>query len=385
MTRTYLDHAASTPMRPVAIEAVAVELSRTGNPSSLHGSGRAARKRVEECREQIAAAVGAHPTEVVFTSGGTESDNLAVLGGFAAARRRGRDVVVCAATEHHAVLDTVHRLGTAGATVEVVGVDAEGRPDPEALAALVDRYADRLGVVSVMAANNETGVCTDLDAVVAAGRRSPALLHSDAVQLVGQRPFSFADSGLDAVSLTGHKLGGPVGTGALLLRRDAAVDPIQFGGGQERELRSGTLDVAGIAGFAAAVDAAVAALATEQPRRAALRDRLVAGVLAAVPGSRLNGGGERLPGIANLEFAGADADAVLMLLDRAGIDCSTGSACSAGLAQPSHVLLAMGRDPRQARSALRFSLGHPSTEADVAALLAALPEAVERGRLASAA
>ncbi len=330
---------------------------------------------------------------MIFTSGGTESDNLAVQGGFLSGRNGGRTVIVSSSVEHHAVLDTVAWLGSAhGAQVETVGVDRDGRLDHESLGEVIDRHRDRLAVISIMAANNETGVCTDLDAMVEAGRRSPALLHTDAVQLIGHRPFDFATSGLDAVSLSAHKLGGPVGVGALLLRREASLVPTQYGGGQERDLRSGTLDVAGIAAFAAAVGVATGgatgAVAAEAVRLAALSRRLITGARAAVPDIAVNGlaeGDRRLPGIVNLEFAGADADAVLMVLDRAGIDASTGSACTAGLAQPSHVLLAMGRTERQARSAVRFSLGHTTTPADVEATLDALPEAVRRARLASAA
>jgi len=383
MARTYLDHAASTPMLPEAVRAMTEELAGTGNPSSLHGSGRAVRRVVEDAREVLAAALGADPYEVVFTSGGTEADNLALKGGFWAAP--GRPGVVVSAVEHAAVRESAAWLGrTQGAEVAEVGVDERGRLDVEALAAAV---TPRTSVVSVVWGNNEVGTAQPVASVVALACAAGALSHSDAVQAVGHLPVDFAASGLDLLTVTAHKLGGPHGIGALLARREAKLGPVLHGGGQEREVRSGTLNPAAAAGFAAAVHVAVARQAAERARLAGLREALVARVLAAVPGSRLHGPpdpADALPGLANLGFDGCDAASLLMLLDAAGIDCSTGSACSSGVAQPSHVLLAMGRTPAEARSALRFSLGASSTAADVAALLAVLPEAVRRARVATA-
>jgi cysteine desulfurase len=383
--RVYLDHAATTPMRAEAVAAVTRELTRVGNASALHGSGRAARRVVEECRERIAACVGARPAELIFTAGGTESDNLAVKGGYWARREPDRRRVVTSVVEHHAVLDSAAWLAAAqGAELDLIGVDGTGRLDLAAAGALVD---SRTALVSVMAGNNEVGTRQPVAAVARLAAEVGALSHSDAVQAVGHVPVDFAASGLDLMTFTGHKLGGPYGVGALLARRETALTAVQHGGGQEREVRSGTLDVAAVAGFAAAVEVAVTTLEAEGARTRALRAELVAGVRAAVPGVVLHGSldhEQSLPGITNLGFAGSPADAVLMLLDAAGVDCSAGSACSAGVAQPSHVLTAMGVSEADARSALRFSLGHTSTHADVRALVAALPEAVSRARAAAA-
>ncbi len=384
-SRIYLDHAATTPMVPAAIEAMSAQLGRVGNASSLHGTGREARRVVEDAREQIAAGVGAHPSEVIFTSGGTESDNLAVKGACLAELNRQRPVIISTATEHHAVLDCLLWLESRhGAEVIFVAVDPSGRPDLGQFRQLLDDHRGRVGLITMMSANNETGVLIPVTELTAAAAGSGAIVHSDAVQSVGHLCFDFAASALDAATFTAHKLGGPVGVGALLLRRGAELAVTQHGGGQERDLRSGTLDVAAIAGFAAAVGQATSVREVEAARVGRLRDRLAERVLTTVPEARLNGppvgSADRHPGIVNVEFSGADADAVLMVLDRAGLDCSTGSACTAGLAQPSHVLMAMGRSVEQARSALRVSLGHTSTEADVDALVAALPDAVSRAR-----
>ncbi|WP_375425222.1 cysteine desulfurase family protein [uncultured Friedmanniella sp.] len=384
-SRVYLDHAATTPMVPAAVEAMTRELTRVGNASALHGSGRAARRVVEDSRELIADRVGARPAELIFTSGGTESDNLAVKGGYWSRRDGRRNRVVVSAVEHHAVLDSASWLAAAeGAELDLLPVDVMGRLDLAAAERLVD---ERTAVVSVMAANNEVGTRQPVAEVARLATAVGAVSHSDAVQAVGHVPLDFAASGLDLMTFTGHKLGGPYGVGALLARRSTALTAVQHGGGQERDVRSGTLDVAAIAAFAAAVEVAVAGLVAEEARLRALRAELVDGVLAAVPGARLNGtlaAADSLPGVTNLGFADCAADSVLMLLDAAGIDCSAGSACSAGVAQPSHVLTAMGVEETAARSALRFSLGHSSSRADVRALLAALPEAVSRARAAAA-
>jgi len=384
----YLDHAATTPMRPEAVEAYVTVAAATGNASSLHGPGRQARRVVEESRECIAAALGARPSEVIFTSGGTESDNLAVKGIYwprreADARRRR---VVASAVEHHAVLDAVRWLGSfAGAAVTWLPVDPAGRVPPEALAEELSAHGDEIALVTAMWANNEVGTVQPITelAALAAGQRVP--FHTDAVQAIGQVPVDFGASGVAALTVTGHKLGGPMGVGALLLGRDIECMPLLHGGGQERDVRSGTLDVAGIAAFATAVGIAVKDQQEYAARVGALRDELVARVRAAVPDAVVNGHPtERLPGNAHISFPGCEGDALLLLLDAQGIACSTGSACSAGIAQPSHVLVAMGADEGRARSSLRFSLGHTSTSDDVEALAAALPPAVERARRAGA-
>jgi cysteine desulfurase len=389
----YLDHAATTPMLPEVLAAMTEQLVRVGNASSLHASGRSARRAAEQARERLAEALGARPSEVLFTGGGTESDNLAVKGLFWARRAadsRRRRIVVSPA-EHHAVLDSVEWLAKHdGADVTWLAVEPTGRITPEAMAEALGDGHD-VAVASVMWANNEIGAVSDVAALAEVAHAAGVPLHTDAVQAVGQVPVDFAASGADALTMTGHKLGGPVGAGVLLLRRDAECTPLLHGGGQERDVRSGTLDVAAIVGLGVATVAAV----ENRDRRAAdltrLRDRLVAGVTERVPDVQLNGpalddrvagGPGRLPGNAHLSFAGAEGDALLMLLDANGIECSTGSACSAGVARPSHVLLAVGADTDRARSSLRFSLGHTSTDADVDAVLEVIGPVVERARRA---
>jgi cysteine desulfurase len=385
MSRIYLDHAATTPMVPEAVEAMTRELTRVGNASSLHASGRFARRVVEESREAIAAQVGAQPSELIFTSGGTESDNLAIKGAFWSGIEVGRCRVVTSALEHHAVLDSVAWLGrSAAGEVSYIPVDPTGRIEMSALADAVDA---RTALVSVMWANNEVGTLQPVRQVAAVAAEQGAVSHSDAVQAVGHIEVDFAASGLDLLSFTAHKLGGPYGIGALLARRELRLAPILHGGGQEREVRSGTLDVAATAGFAAALEVAMRNRVREEQRIRELRRDLVSAVLAAVPWAVPYGPtveGDRLPGIANIGFPGCPADAILMLLDSAGIDCSTGAACSAGVSQPSHVLLALGHSEDDARSALRLSLGHSSTPRDVASLAAALPQAVHRAKAAAA-
>ena len=382
MNRTYLDHAATTPMVAAAIEAMAAQWRLAGNPSSLHASGRAARRVLEESREQVADLLGAQPVEVIFTSGGTEADNLAIKGSYGArARSEGRSRVVASAIEHHAVLDPARWLASSGgADLTEIGVDSTGRVRLDELSAAVD---DRTAVVSVLWANNEIGTIQPVAEVAEVARRVGAWSHSDAVQAAGHLPVDFTASGLDLMTVTAHKLGGPVGVGALIARREIGLESMLHGGGQERDLRSGTLDVAGAAGFAAALQVAVESQSLERERLESLRAGLVAAVLTAVPDAVVHGPSDpddRLPGVLNVELPGCSADALLLLLDAAGIDCSTGSACAAGVAEPSHVLLALGRTERQAGSALRFSLGHTSTRADVDALAAALPEVLVRAR-----
>ncbi|RZT19407.1 cysteine desulfurase [Mycobacterium sp. BK558] len=383
----YLDHAATTPMRPTAIEAMTAVLSTVGNASSLHGSGRLARRRLEESRETLAQLLGARPSEVIFTAGGTESDNLAVKGIFWARRdaEPGRRRIVTTPVEHHAVLDAVEWLVEhEGAEVTWIPVDRDGVVTPAALRAAIGDPAD-VALISVMWANNEVGTIMPIAelAQVAAGFDIP--MHSDAVQAVGQVPVDFGASGLSAMSVTAHKFGGPAGVGALLLRRDTACVPQLHGGGQERDVRSGTQDVAGVVAMAAAARDAVETMDATAARVRALRDRLIDGVLGTIDDVYLNGaaGVGRLPGNTHFTFRGCEGDSLLMLLDAKGIECSTGSACTAGVAQPSHVLTAMGADPASARGSLRFSLGHTSTEADVDAALAVLPAAVERARQAA--
>ncbi|KAA9377153.1 cysteine desulfurase [Microbispora cellulosiformans] len=381
MGSAYLDHASTTPMRPEAIEAMTAQLGQVGNPSSLHAAGRRARRVVEESRETIAGSLGARPSEVVFTAGGTEADNLAIKGLFWA-RKRPR--ILVSAIEHHAALDPAHWLGdNHGARVELLRVDEQGRVHPETLREAIDRDPDDVALVSVMWANNEVGTVQPVRVLAAIAHEHGIPFHTDAVQAVGQLPVSFADSGVDAMTVSGHKVGGPVGVGALLLARGVDPVPVLHGGGQERDIRSGTLDAPAIAGFAAAVEAAVAEQPAAAERLSALRDDLVERVRRAVPDVVLNGDpADRLPANAHFSFPGCEGDALLMLLDAKGVECSTGSACSAGVAQPSHVLMAMGQDGVRARGSLRFSLGHTSTEEDVDRVVEVIGQVVERARRA---
>lgn len=385
----YFDHAATTPMRPEAIEAMTAELATVGNASSLHGSGRLARRRLEESRETLAKLLGARPSEVIFTAGGTESDNLAVKGIFWARRESSpaRHRIVTTPVEHHAVLDAVQWLVEhEGAEVTWLPVDRFGSVSPGALRTAIGDPND-VAVISVMWANNEVGTIMPITELASVAAEFEIPMHSDAIQAIGQIPVDFSASGLSAMSVAAHKFGGPTGMGALLLRRDTACMPQLHGGGQERDVRSGTQDVAGAVGMAAAAQGAVETLEETSARLRRLRDRLVDSVLGRIDDVFLNGapltGADRLPGNAHFTFRGCEGDSLLMLLDARGIECSTGSACTAGVAQPSHVLTAMGADPASARGSLRLSLGHISTESDVDTVLEVLPGVVERARQAA--
>lgn len=388
----YLDHAATTPMLPSALAAMAEQMALTGNPSSLHTAGRAARRVVEESRERLARAVGARPSEVVFTSGGTEADNLAVKGAFAARRGQhpARHRLVVSAIEHHAVLDCVdHLVAHEGAKVTWVEPDAEGLLTPAAVRAAIEEDPDSVALVSVMWANNEVGTVQPVAEIARVAHEYGIPVHSDAVQALAHVSVDFADSDLDLMTITAHKVGGPHGVGALVVKRSMQVAPQSHGGGQERQIRSGTLDAPAIRGFAVAVEEAVRRQGEESARVLALRDRLITSALALDYGITVTGlweagdGIRRLPGNAHLQVPGCEGDSLLYLLDAAGVECSTGSACQAGVPQPSHVLLAMGIAEQDARGALRLTLGHTSTDADVDAFLTALPAAVERARRAS--
>jgi cysteine desulfurase len=386
----YLDHAATTPMVPEAVEAMAARLGDVGNPSSLHASGRAARRLVEEARETLAAALGARPSEVLFTGGGTESDNLAVKGLYWQRRSEDPDRrrILASAVEHHAVMDAVLWLAEhEGAVVEWLPVDAAGRVHPETLETALAADPGSVALVTVMWANNEVGTVQPVEALAAVASAYDVPFHSDAVQAFGALPLDFAASGLDAMTVTGHKFGGPLGSGLLVLGRTVDLVPVLHGGGQERDVRSGTLDMPAIVGLAAAAEVAVKRRAERAERIAGLRDDLVRRVLEVVPDAVLGGdprltSEHRLPGNAHFSFPGCEGDALLLLLDARGIECSTGSACSAGVPQPSHVLLAMGVPEALARGSLRFSLGHTSTQADVDAVAEAIGPVVERARRA---
>lgn len=385
--RVYLDHAATTDVLPAAIDAMVEQMRAGGNPSSLHALGRDARATVEYARERIARAIGADPAEVIFTSGGTEADNLAVKGIYWKRREEDpqRTRILVSSIEHHAVEDTCEWLEKAeGAHVEWIPVDERGRVDPQTVRELIEKNPEDVALVTVMWANNEVGTVQPIPEIAAIAAEYGIPMHSDAVQAFGAVPIDFHASGTTALAISGHKIGGPMGIGALVATRAVQMTPVLHGGGQERSVRSGTIDAPAIAGFAEAAVHAVEHLPEESARIAALRNELVAAVSALIPQAHLSGedplteeypGQKRLPGNAHFTFENAEGDTLLFLLDMQGISSSTGSACNAGVTRPSHVLIAMGMDEDTARSAQRFTLGHSSTGADIARLIAALPTA----------
>jgi len=375
----YLDHAATTPMLPAAITAYTEAMSVVGNPASIHSQGQNAKRMLEEAREAVAASLGCDPIEVVFTGSGTESVNLALKGLFWARAPRRR--ILVPGGEHHATMDTVEWLAAHdGAVVEWVPVDHDGVIDLTALAAAIERDPQDVALVTLLAANNEVGTIQPVPEVAALAARHGIPVHVDAVSAYGHLPIDFSAlraGGVSALSVSAHKIGGPVGIAALVLARTATVVPLLHGGGQQRGVRSGTQDVAAAVAFAAAASVVSADLPDESRRLAGLRDRLIAGVRASVPDAVLNGpeGEGRLPANAHVSFPGCEGDSLLFLLDAAGVSVSTGSACQAGIPEPSHVLRAMGRTEDEARGALRITLGRTTTDADVDAFLAALPGA----------
>jgi cysteine desulfurase len=351
-----------------------------GNASSLHTAGRGARRVVEESRESIAASLDVRPSEVIFTSGGTEADNLATKGVFWARKSLDPNLnrVLVSAIEHHAVLDPVEWLEKhEGAEVKWLDVDAWGRVDPDAVRQAL--ATSGVALCSVMWANNEVGTIQDIATIAGLCADAGVPFHTDAVQAFGQIPLDLNLRGLAATTLSGHKIGGPMGVGALIARRDLDMTPLAHGGGQEREVRSGTLDVPAIAGLAEAVRLAVTDREEHAAALTSLRDVLIARVSELVPGATLSGDPlDRLPNNAHFTFAGCEGDALLMLLDAAGVHVSTGSACTSGVPEPSHVLLAMGVSESTARGSLRFSLGRTSTQSDIDRLMEVLPAVVER-------
>ncbi len=380
--RFYLDHAATTPLRPEAREAWLTAAEVVGNAASTHGAGQDARRLLEDARETIAEALGCDPIEVVLTSGGTESINTA-LHGMWTSRAADADAVVLPDGEHHATMDTVMALAAAGALVRPVALTALGRIEPAAFADALPGAA----LATALVANNEVGTLNDARALSAAAAAAGVPLHLDAVAALGHVPLSFrelrsdaaAGTGLVAMSIAGHKIGAPVGVGALVVARTARMAPLLHGGAQQRGLRAGTQDVPGAAALAAALVAARSEFDVENARLTGLRDRLVDGIRTAVPAARLLGDPvDRLPGNAHILFPGAVGESLLFLLDVAGVAASTGSACQAGVAEPSHVVMAMGGSEQDARSVLRFTLGRTSTDADVDAVLGAIADAYAR-------
>ncbi|QPE03500.1 cysteine desulfurase [Microbacterium schleiferi] len=384
----YLDHAASTPLRPEAREAWLDAASVVGNASSIHADGQSARRVLEDARERLAAALQCDPIEIVITSGGTESVNLA-LKGLWRTRRAGTSEIVLPEGEHHASIDPIEWLATRdGAVIRSVPLSPTGGIREADFSAALPGAA----LATALIANNEVGTINPVADLALAAASAGVPLHLDAISAFGHVPVSFSalrgaarpGTGLLAVSVSAHKLGGPIGVGALVVARSARLDPLLHGGGQQRGLRSGTQDIAGAAAFAVAAELAVAELAAESVRVSALRDRLIAGIVATVPNAELLGDPvDRLPGNAHVLFPGASGESLLFLLDMAGVSVSTGSACQAGIPEPSHVVTAMGRSDREAREVLRFTLGTSTTDADIDAVLRVLPDAVARARAAS--
>jgi cysteine desulfurase len=378
----YLDHAATTPVLPEVRAAMLGALEADfGNPSSVHTYGRRAKEIVEDARDRVAAAVGASPAEIVFTGGGTEADNLALKGSTQKLRGNGNHLVTTT-IEHHAVLDTVEWLMRDGLETTKVPVAATGVVDPTAFA---DAVRTSTILASVMAVNNEIGTVQDVSAIATEVKSANpnTLVHTDAVQALGNIPVNLHAWGVDLAAFAAHKLGGPKGVGALFIRSSVPVEAIIHGGGQERGLRSGTLNVSGIAGFGVAAEIAAKEVYEKSERVAGLRDRLLTGIREIVPDAVINGDlDKRVAGNINLCIPGTEGETLLLLLDQAGIACSSGSACSSGALDPSHVLLAIGVSRDLARGSLRFSLGRASTDGDVDAVLAALPGVVAKARRA---
>lgn len=379
MTRIYLDNAATTAVRPEALEAMLPFLTqRYANPSSPHSSGQAVRRALDDAREKTAAAIGAQkPHEIVFTGGGSEADNLAIFGIMDAHADRGRGFVTCA-IEHHAVLHAADALRRRGDHVTVLGVDADGMVDPEALRDALD---DTTVLVSIMHANNEIGTIQRIKELAAIAHGRGALFHTDAIQTAGHVDIDVAELGADALSISAHKFEGPKGIGALYVKRGTRVRPRVVGGGQEYGKRAGTENVAGIVALATALDLAIRELDDEAPRIAALRDRLIDGACGKNTATALNGSrAQRLPNNASIRFEGADASGIMIALDIAGVEVSTGSACTSGSLEPSHVLTAIGVPPEKARGTVRFSLGRTTTRAEIDAVVDALPPIIEKLR-----
>ena len=384
----YLDHAATSPLRPEVLAAYTAALPLVGNPSSIHGQGQVARELLEQGRDRVAASLGADGVEVVLTGGGTEAVNLGIKGLFWARAPRKRIIVPLA--EHHATIDSVEWLAAReGAVLDWIEVDEFGRIRLDALEAALAIGGDEVALVTALWANNEVGTIQPVAEIVAAAARYGVPVHVDAIAAYGSVPIDFHASGAAALSVSAHKIGGPVGVGALLLARSAKVEPLLHGGNQQRA-RSGTQDAAGASAFGVAAELAATGLTEHAAHLAELRDRLVAGILgtsdrAGIPGAALRGDptpAGRLPGNAHFTFAGCEGDSLLFLLDVAGFSVSTGSACQAGVPEASHVLLAMGIGEADARGALRFTLGHDTTAAEIDALLAVLPGVVEQARAA---
>ena len=378
MPSIYLDHAATTPLSPAAFKAITAQLQELGNPSSLHTHGRATRKALEDAREAIAAQVGCLPSEVIFTGSGTEANNIALKGLWWNGKAKGKSLVVISAIEHHAILDPAHWLEThEGAEVILAPINVHGVVDLDFIQDLIAKRGEEIAVISIMHSNNETGVVQPVQEIVLLAGDIP--VHTDAVQSFKKVPLNYKELGVTALTLSAHKIGGPLGIGALILRRAYEIPALLHGGGQEREIRSGTLNAPSIVAFSAAATESYPSAAVQT-----LRDNFITALHTAIPDAYVNGeASKRLPGIVNVTFPGTQSDTLLLLLDNANVSASTGSACSAGVHEASHVLLAMGHTEVSAQSSLRFSFGAASTQADVDYVMSVLPGVIATGRAAN--
>ena len=387
MSRVYLDNAATTPISEVALQAFIEQSRQLGNPSSLHTYGRKVRKDVEEAREKLAGLIGCHSSEIIFTGSGTEANNLAIKGAYWHRNQGGkqRNVIVISAFEHHAVLDPARWLEDfEGAEVVEVPVTREGFINLSELRNVVLERHDEIALISIMHSNNEVGTVQPMEDISKIAQEFKIPLHTDAVQSLGKVPLSFKELGLFAMTISAHKVGGPIGVGALILQKGIDITPILHGGGQERDIRSGTLNAAGIIAFVAATQSAMRDLESNAVKISALRKKLVAAIQAEISDATLNGvlEGATLPGIANISFPNTESDVLLLLFDAEGIACSTGSACSAGVQEASHVLMAMGLSEKEARSSLRFSLGTGNSDSDIEYLQTCIKRVIDRARAA---
>ena len=378
MERIYLDHAATTPVKPEVLEAMLPWFTQQyGNPMSIHGEGRQTRKAVEEARAKVAAAIGADPTEIYFTGCGTESDNWALKGAAFGSVKKGKHIITTA-IEHHAVLHTCEFLEKQGFEVTYLPVDGDGVVSLDALREAI--RPDTI-LISVMYANNEIGTIQPVEEVARIAREHGIPFHTDAVQAVGAIPIDVHGTGIDMLSLSAHKFYGPKGVGALYIRRGLRIENNQFGGAQERGRRGGTENVPGLVGLGRAIELATADLPAHMARQTALRDRLIDGILAEIPDCRLNGHRtQRLPNNVNVSVRYIEGEALLLRLDLAGIACSSGSACTSGSLDPSHVLLAIGLPHEVAHGSMRLTLGDGTTDRDVDTVLTVLPQIVRKLR-----
>ena len=386
MPSVYFDNAATAPINPVALQAYLEQARTLGNPSSLHGYGRDARKNVEDAREKLALLLDCQPNEIIFTASGTESNNLAIKGIYwhRLSEDKKRKVIITSAFEHHAVLDPINWLRESeGVEIIEVPVDHDGYLKLEFLRTALENRGEEVSFITIMHSNNEVGTIQPLQEVIKLAKKYKVPVHTDAVQSFGKVPLSFSELGLFAMTVSAHKIGGPVGVGALILKKGVDITPLLHGGGQERDIRSGTINAAGIVAFATAAQAAIRDREKNAVFVAGLRDSLAATIKNDLPDAVFNAGaGERLPGILNVRFPNTESDSLLLLFDSEGIACSTGSACTAGVQQPSHVLLAMGLSENEARSSLRFSLSPENSKEDIDYFHTCFKKVIDRARAA---